>query len=75
MIEAGKSAESALRRMLSDTRPAPVFGSKGYMEYRRYGYRVCDYALFFLEKIEGNADFRMPMSAAERDALIKGMSK
>jgi hypothetical protein len=80
MIEAGKSAEPALRRMLSDTRPAPVFGSKGYMEYRRYGYRVCDYALFFLEKIgldknPGNVDFRMPVSAAERDALIKGISK
>jgi hypothetical protein len=80
MIEAGKSTEPALRRMLSDTRPAPVFGSKGYMEYRRYKYRVCDYALFFLEKIEldksqGNPDFRMPMSPAERDILIKAMSK
>jgi hypothetical protein len=75
MLEAGKSAEPALRRMLSDTRPAPVFGSKGYMEYMRYKYRVCDYALFFLEKIQGNTGLRMPVSPAERDALIKGMSK
>jgi hypothetical protein len=73
MIEAGQSASPALKRMLSDTRPAPVFGGKEYMEYKRYNYRLCDYALFFLEKIQGNADFRMPMSAADRDGLIKQM--
>jgi hypothetical protein len=75
ILEAGKSAEPALRRMLSDTRPAPVFGSKGYMEYMRYKYRVCDYALFVREKIQGNTGLRMPVSAEDRDALIKGMSK
>jgi len=75
MLEAGKSAEPALRRMLSDTRPAPVFGGKEYMEYKRYSYRVCDYALFFLEKLQGNADFRMPLLPADRDALIKRMLK
>jgi hypothetical protein len=75
MIETGKSTYPALRRMLSDTRPAPVFGSKEYMEYKRYHYRVCDYALFFLEKTEGKAVFRMPASAADRDSLIKGRLK
>jgi len=74
MIEAGRSTVPALTRMLSDTRPAPVFGSQEYMEYMRYKYRLCDYALFFLEKIKGNADFKMPLSPEDRDALIKGMS-
>jgi len=73
MIETGKSTVPALRRMLSDTRPAPVFGSQEYMEYKRYNYRLCDYALFFLEKIQGNTEFRMPVSVGERDALIKGL--
>lgn len=73
MLEAGTSTVPALTRMLSETRPAPLFGSQEYMEYQRYHYRLCDYALFFLEKIKGNADFRMPLSAPDRDTLIKGM--
>jgi hypothetical protein len=75
MFEAGKSAEPALRRMLSDTRPAPVFGSKEYMEYKRYNYRLCDYALFFLERLQGNADVHIPVSPADRDAQIKQILK
>jgi hypothetical protein len=75
MLESGESAYPALRRMLSDTRPAPVFGSKEFMEYQRYKYRLCDYALFFLEKMQGNAGFVMPMSVADRDALISGLLK
>jgi hypothetical protein len=74
MIEAGKSATPALKRMLSDTRPAPVFGSQEYMIYKQYNYRLCDYALFFLEKIRDNANFRMPVSVADRDSLIKQMA-
>jgi hypothetical protein len=75
MLECGKSAYPALRRMLSETRPAPLFGSQEFMEYKRYQYRLCDYALFFLEKMQGNANFRMPVSIADRDSLIKQMSK
>lgn len=71
MIETGKSATPALKRMLSDTRPAPVFGSQEYMVYQQYKYRVCDYALFFLEQIAGKQDFRLPVSPAERNAAIK----
>jgi len=71
MIEAGKSATPVLKRMLADTRPAPVFGSQEYMVYKQYKYRVCDYALFFLEQVAGKQDFRMPVSPAERDAVIK----
>lgn len=75
MMEAGESTVPALTRMLSETRPAPLFGSQEYMEYQRYKYRLCDYALFFLEKIQGNANFQMPVSVEERDALIKRMSR
>lgn len=75
MLKSGKSAYPALRRMLSETRPAPVFGGQEFMEYERYKYRLCDYALFFLEKMQGNADFRMPVSVADRDSLIREMLK
>lgn len=74
MIETGKSAAPALKRILSDTRPAPVFGSQEFMVYKQYNYRLCDYALFFLKKIGDNADFRMPVSVAERDSMIKQMT-
>jgi len=74
MVEAGKSATPPLKRLLSDTRPAPVFGSQEYMVYQQYKYRVCDYALFLLEQIAGKQDFRMPVSPVERDAVIKQMA-
>lgn len=75
MIESGKAAEPALKRMLSDTRPAPTFGSQEYMIYKQYNYRLCDYALFFLEQIDGKTGVKLPVSPAERDTLIKEMSK
>ncbi len=71
MIEAGRSAVPALRHMLGDTRPAPLIGSKEYMLAQQYKYRLCDYALFFLRRIEGDAQFTLPKAVEERDALIK----
>ncbi len=75
MIESGRAAIPALKGMLSDTRPAPSFGSQEFMVYKQYNYRLCDYALYFLEQINGNTELRLPVSPADRDALIKGMSK
>ena len=76
LIETGSSAVPELKRMLSDTRPAPVFGSQEYMEYKKHQYRVCDYALLFLTLIKDNkANFRMPVSPAERDGLIKSLAE
>lgn len=75
LIECGRSAYPALKQMLSDTRPAPVFGSKMHMEYLRHRYRLCDYALFLIERIQGKSDFRMPPAVAERDSLIKEILK
>ena len=67
LIETGDAAVPVLRGMLSNTSPAPVFGSQEYMLFRRYQFRLCDYALFFLEKIRSNAGFVMPESVAERE--------
>jgi hypothetical protein len=71
LIEAGPSAVPALRRMLGETRPAPLFGSKEHMLAQQYKYRLCDYALFFLKRAEGDAQFVLPKTSEERDALIK----
>jgi hypothetical protein len=75
MLECGPSAYPALKKMLADTRPAPVFGGQEFMEYQRFKYRLCDYALFFLQKMQGNANFVMPVSVEDRDALIKEIKK
>lgn len=75
MIEAGRSAVPALKRMLGDTRPAPLFGSKEYMLSQQLKYRLCDYALFFLKKIQGDEQFKLPATPAERDTLIKQAGK
>jgi len=69
MIEAGRSAVPALKLMLGETRPAPLFGSKEAMLSQLYKYRLCDYALFFLRRIEGEDQFKLPITAGERDAL------
>jgi hypothetical protein len=75
LLESGQSAYPNLRRMLSETRPAPVYGSKAYMVYTRYQFRLCDYALFYLKRMQGDANFTLPASVAERDTLIKAMLK
>lgn len=73
LIGTGRAASAALKRMLSNTRTAPVFGSKEYVIYRALQYRLCDYALFFLEQIAGNTNFKLPASVGDRDSLIKRM--
>ena len=75
MIEAGKSSAPALTKMLRDTRPAPLFGSQEAMLSKQMKYRLCDYALFFLKRIGGIGDFRLPQAVEERDALIKTAQK
>jgi hypothetical protein len=75
MIEAGRSAAPALKRMLGETRPAPLFGSKEHMLAQQYKYRLCDYALFFLKRIEGDAQFTLPAAPEERDALLMQAKK
>jgi outer membrane murein-binding lipoprotein Lpp len=74
MIECGPSAQPALKRMLSGTRPAPLWGGgQTVMESERYKYRLCDYALFFLEKMQPGNNFVMPVNPDDRDSLIKAL--
>ena len=75
MIETGRSTVPALKRMLDDTRPAPLFGSKEYMLSQQLKYRLCDYALFFIRRIGGDEQFKLPATPEERDALIKAAQK
>ena len=76
MIECGESTHAALVRMLGDTRPAPLWGGgQEGMEAEKYKYRLCDYALFFLEKIRPGNTFVMPVNPEDRDALIKGLTQ
>jgi hypothetical protein len=74
MIECGNTAVPALRQMLGDTSAAPVFGSKEHMLYLRYKYRRCDYALFFIRRIDDNK-FIFPTELDKRDSLIRVESK
>jgi hypothetical protein len=69
LIDCGRPAVPALKQMLRDTSAAPVFGSKQYMEYLHYRYRLCDYALFFIRKIE-DPKFIFPTARDKRDSLI-----
>jgi hypothetical protein len=73
LIACGTTAVPALTRMLSETRPAPLYGSKESMVYQRYKLRLCDYALYFIEEIKGNKNFVMPLTIPEREALIGKM--
>ncbi len=73
LIACGTSAVPALTRLLSETRPAPLYGSKESMVYQRYKLRLCDYALYFIEEIRRNKNFVMPVNVAEREALISKM--
>ena len=76
LIGCGKSAFPALKRMLSDTRPAPVFGGgKERMVYERYKFRLCDYALFFLKRTQGDEKFTLPVSVSDRDSLTQALLK
>jgi hypothetical protein len=71
IIREGKNISKGLIELLKDTKPAPVWGSEDYTEYLLYKYRVCDYALFYLMKIDGDEKFIMPQSPEERDRIIK----
>lgn len=71
IIMEGKNIRKGLITLLSDKKEAPVWGSEDYSEYLQYKYRVCDYALFYLVKIDGDEKFTMPKSPEERDSIIK----
>ena len=68
IIEEGRAAEKPLIAMLNDHRDAPVWGSELFMEYKRYKYRVSDYAWALLNEIRGQK-VQIPEDPAARDRL------
>ena len=70
MIAEGEAAEPALRRLLKDTRPAPVWGDEEATVAEQYRYRVQDYAWALIRSIKGEPVTEIPQSPDERDRLI-----
>lgn len=69
IVAEGKAAEQPLIALLKNTREAPMWGSDEVLEYRRYKYRICDYAWAMLNEIRGKK-VEIPTDPAERDKLI-----
>jgi hypothetical protein len=74
IIAEGQAARPPLVALLSDKRPAPVWGGEEYAEYQRYQYRVSDYAWALLNEITGRK-ITIPEDPAARDRLIAETAK
>ena len=70
LIDEGEPAERALLPLLTDERPAPVWGSEDYLEYRRYDYRVQDYAFALLSAIR-KEPWAPPINRRQRLEVIE----
>jgi hypothetical protein len=71
LIEQGQTALPALRELLDDDRPAPVWGDEEATISREFGYRVKDYAWALIQAIQGRGLADIPRDAAGRDRLIR----
>jgi hypothetical protein len=71
IVELGDANQAGLRELLNDKRPAPVWGSEDFQEYKQYQYRVCDYAYALLTSKGQIA--AIPEKPEERDRLIKNL--
>lgn len=69
IIEEGSAAIGSLKGLLQEKREAPVWGSEEVMEYQKYQYRVCDYALALIKEIKAEK-VEMPVDPTMRDRLI-----
>lgn len=75
IIELKGDAIAPLKALLTDTSPAPVWGSEEHREYEAYMYRRCDYALALILAIRGEGLKSLPTNPAERDKLIEQVQK
>jgi hypothetical protein len=71
-VALGPAAVEALKPLLDDTRPAPMFGSQDATTAHAYGNRVCDYAYALIEQIRGG-EVDYPRSPEERDERIAAL--
>jgi hypothetical protein len=74
IMEQGNSAVEPLRALLQDKREAPVWGSEEVMEYRKFKYRVCDYAWALLMEIK-RGKVAIPVDPLSRDERIAAVLK
>jgi len=74
IIEAGPVTTRALEALLTDSRPAPMWGSEDYMEYKLYNYRVKDYA-YALIIASQKGQLQLSKDTTARDKLIDVMVK
>lgn len=72
IIEHGKVAIDALKPLLKDKRAAPVWGSEEVLEYQKYQYRVCDYAMALINAIT-QRKIEIPTDPEARDKIIDEM--
>jgi hypothetical protein len=72
VIALGPDAVGALRPLLADERPAPLFGSQDATTSAAYGNRVRDYAFVLIAEILGVA-YEYDESPAARDAQIAAL--
>jgi len=70
LIDEGEAAVTELKPLLADNRPAAVWGSEDYAEYRRYDYRVQDYALALILTIRKQPSV-LPVDRQERLRLME----
>ena len=83
LIGEGEAAVPSLITLLDNTRPAPVGGSEVFLEFQRYQYRVCDYALGLISEINSKnsgtpvleINKNIPVDPKERDQLIKQLQR
>jgi hypothetical protein len=72
IIESGRAALPGLAKLLANKHEAPVWGSEEVAEYKKYDYRVCDYALALtLEILQRKQE--IPVKPEARDRLIASL--
>jgi len=72
ILEHGGAAVKALKPLLRDKRPAPVWGSEEVLEYQKYQYRVCDYAMALINTIT-ETKIQIITDPRARDQIIDRM--
>jgi len=70
LIAEGRAGAQALRPLLKDCRPAPMWGSEEVLESQRYEYRLCDYAWALTLAARGEK-VTVPLTPQARDRLIQ----
>lgn len=71
LIEEGHAVEEPLLSLIEDKSAAPTWGTEGVAEYRRFGYRKCDYAWALLREVRNDKITEMPVDSGERDRCIE----